>query len=317
MEIAVPVITGVLTALCLYGVTACAGNDGKSVRLAPSKEQVGQAVQRACAVAGAFLPARVRRGERTRRAAAVLRHVAWHGKRPFRDYATEELLGALALMSAAGALAGAVVSFSLLGAMVGFVAPIAFAGLSASRRGHAEEKRVESAMPEAFTALSMSLGSGHSLAQGMRFVGSHADEPIKTEFLQVSYAVTCGIPATEALDDMLGRVHAPGLDLVALALKVSQRTGAPLKDLLSEAASMVGERMELRRRLDVKTSQARMSARMVAAMPMAMIALLSLLSSDFRAGLTTVTGAVSIAVALTLNAAAWAIIRRIMRVDLS
>lgn len=50
---------------------------------------------------------------------------------------------------------------------------------------------------------------------------------------------------------------------------------------------MVGERIELKRRLDVKTSQARMSAHMVAAMPTGMCAVLALLSADFRRGLAT------------------------------
>ena len=171
-------------------------------------------------------------------------------------------------------------------------------------------------MPEAFTALSMSLASGHSLAQGMRFVGAHAQEPVHTEFLRVAAAIDCGISATDALDDLLVRIDAPGLSLVTLALKVSQRTGAPLADLLSEASSMVGERIELKRRLDVKTSQARMSAHMVAAMPAGMCAVLALLSADFRRGLATPAGAGAVVLGLALNVVALAVIRRIMRVEL-
>lgn len=38
-------------------------------------------------------------------------------------------------------------------------------------------------------------------------------------------AIDCGISATDALDDLLVRIDAPGLSLVTLALKVSQRTG--------------------------------------------------------------------------------------------
>ena len=114
---------------------------------------------------------------------------------------------------------------------------------------------------------------------------------------------------------MLERLPAPGLGFVSLALKISQRTGAPLRDLLADAAEMVGERMELARRLDVKTSQARMSARLVALMPVAMVGLLTLLSGDFRAGLAAPVGAGSVAVALALNLLAWWIIRHVMEVD--
>ena len=168
------------------------------------------------------------------------------------------------------------VSLSPLGFALGLVAPFAVGAARDGFESRREQHDAEEAMPEAFTALSMSLASGHSLAQGMRFVGAHAQEPVHTEFLRVAAAIDCGISATDALDDLLVRIDAPGLSLVTLALKVSQRTGAPLADLLSEASSMVGERIELKRRLDVKTSQARMSAHMVAAMPAGMCAVLAL-----------------------------------------
>ena len=170
-------------------------------------------------------------------------------------------------------------------------------------------------MPEAFGSLAISLGSGYSLAQAMRFVGARSAEPIRTEFMRVSFAVDCGLSAPEALDAMLERLRAPGLELVVLALKVSKRTGAPLGELLAEAAELCRERLELKRMLDVKTSQARMSARLVAGMPVAMIGLLTLLSSDFRKGLGTTVGALSIVLALVLNAVAWTIIRKIMDVE--
>mgnify|MGYP002243014295 FL=1 len=140
------------------------------------------------------------------------------------------------------------VSLSPLGFALGLVAPIAAGAARDGFESRREQHDAEEAMPEAFTALSMSLASGHSLAQGMRFVGAHAQEPVHTEFLRVAAAIDCGISATDALDDLLVRIDAPGLSLVTLALKVSQRTGAPLADLLSEASSMVGERIELKRR---------------------------------------------------------------------
>ena len=184
------------------------------------------------------------------------------------------------------------VSLSPLGFALGLVAPIA---VGAARDGF-ESRREQH--------------------EGMRFVGAHAQEPVHTEFLRVAAAIDCGISATDALDDLLVRIDAPGLSLVTLALKVSQRTGAPLADLLSEASSMVGERIELKRRLDVKTSQARMSAHMVAAMPTGMCAVLALLSADFRRGLATPAGAGTVVLGLALNAVALVVIRRIMRVEL-
>lgn len=225
------------------------------------------------------------------------------------------LLGALALAAGACGVAAGILAWSVLAVVPGAVIPVGCCALSARRRERAERRWIDEEMPEAFSALSIALGSGHTLAQGMRFVGSHAQEPIKGEFTRVAFAIECGVPAPAALDDLLERLPASGLGLVSLALKVSQRTGAPLRGLLAEAADMVGDKIELLRRLDVKTSQARMSARLVACMPVAMVALLALLSSDFRDGLATSVGMGSVIVALMLNLAAWGIIRRIMEVD--
>lgn len=223
---------------------------------------------------------------------------------------------AVVLLMGAGSAAGATVSLSPFGLLMGAAAPVVLLAVAGDRARKANANEVERAMPEVFGALSIALGSGHSLAQAMRYVGIHSREPIRTEFMRVGFAIDCGFSATEALDGLIRRLHAPGLDMVALALKVSQRTGAPLKDLLAEAARLAGERNELQRTLDVKTSQARMSARLVAGMPVAMIVFLVLLSSDFRKGAATVTGAFCVLVALGLNAVAWMIIRKIMKVDL-
>lgn len=225
-------------------------------------------------------------------------------------------LGALAACSLAASAVGAVLSMSPIGACFGIAAPVAVLGALGARRRADEARELESAMPEAFGALAIALGSGQSLSQAMRFVGAHADEPVRSEFTRVSFAIDCGVSAAEALDGMLERLPAPGLDLVALALKVSQRTGAPLKELLSEASQLVGTRIELKRMLDVKTSQARMSARLVAGMPVAMVCVLALLSPDFRHGITMPAGAGAVALALVLNAVAWSIINRIMKVRL-
>ena len=315
MEVLVPGCLGALTCACLAlalpGPRAEAGRrEGRVYAVdawARSFHRVGELLEASPLVASVPL----------RRAADELCEVrvrgAALGDRLGSPGARIAALGAAVL---AGALAGGVASFSALGALVGAMAPVAALLVLAGARGRARERELEGAMPEAFGALAIALGSGHSLSQAMRYVGGHAAEPIRTEFMRVSFSLDCGVPAAEALDVLLERLPAPGLDLVALALKVSQRTGAPLKDLLAAAAGLVGTRIELKRRLDVKTSQARMSARMVAAMPVAMVCGLSLISADFRRGVATPMGAMSVALALAMNAAAWLIIRKIMRVRL-
>lgn len=61
----------------------------------------------------------------------------------------------------------AVASLSPIGFVLGLVAPFGVGAARDTFDRRREQHDVEEAMPEAFTALSMSLASGHSLAQGM------------------------------------------------------------------------------------------------------------------------------------------------------
>ena len=304
MEVAVPLVVGGLAGFSV--ATACGAEP--RVPQVPPAELARQALE----TAAEKLPRELVENDLLKKIAR-----SWASLAPAHrlGLVIEDASGRLAfllLSSGVCCVLLTMVSLSPLGFALGLVAPIAAGAARDGFESRREQHDAEEAMPEAFTALSMSLASGHSLAQGMRFVGAHAQEPVHTEFLRVAAAIDCGISATDALDDLLVRIDAPGLSLVTLALKVSQRTGAPL----AEASSMVGERIELKRRLDVKTSQARMSAHMVAAMPAGMCAVLALLSADFRRGLATPAGAGAVALGLALNAVALVVIRRIMRVEL-
>lgn len=308
MEIAVPLVVGGLAGLSV--ATAC-GAEPRVPRVLPA-ELAHQTLE---AVAEK-LPRDLVESDLLAQLARSWTSLIPTGRLGFVIEDDAARLSFLLLSSCVCCITLAVVSLSPIGFFLGLMVPFVIAAVRNALDCRRERHDAEEAMPEAFTALSMSLASGHSLAQGMRFVGAHAQEPVHTEFLRVAAAIDCGISATDALDDLLVRIDAPGLSLVTLALKVSQRTGAPLADLLSEASSMVGERIELKRRLDVKTSQARMSAHMVAAMPAGMCAVLALLSADFRRGLATPAGAGAVVLGLALNVVALVVIRRIMRVEL-
>lgn len=321
MEVVVSGCIGLLSCLCAFEVLALSddaqrANGGRAIAAHPGAPPLRTAIYAAAAAVGRVLRERGAVAARIEDALGEVRELQAPVTQLLKDTSNDEAVGLMVFASMASGLILFVLTGSLPGACLGCAAPCAglFAAALSERRRR--RSRIEEAMPEAFGALAVSLGSGLSLAQAMRYVGGHAEEPVRTSFMRVAFSITCGIPATEALDAMIVRLRAPGLELVTLALKISQRTGAPLKGLLSDASKLVGERIELARRLDVKTSQARLSARLVACMPVAMIAFLSLFSSDFQKGVATVAGMASIVVALAMNAAAWFAIKKIMRIHL-
>ncbi|MGN0075940.1 MAG: type II secretion system F family protein [Parafannyhessea sp.] len=176
------------------------------------------------------------------------------------------------------------------------------------------EKRVlAQEMPGVFRTLAMAMGSGETLAQAIDYLGSHETGPAGKPFARASLRMRCGDSASEALGGLSEELQAPGVGLLTTALLISQRTGSPLKALFGHAARLVERQGEFERMLEVKTAQVRLSVRIVCGLPVLMIASLSILSPDFRAGLATPAGIVSILLAIGMDATALLIIRRLMR----
>ena len=219
---------------------------------------------------------------------------------------------ALAVTCASCALC-VVVSTSALGLPVGVV--IAGAGMASLVGSHERGARSEAVaqMPEVLRALSSALASGKSLEQAIAYVGQTVPDPLGSEFLRASFEVESGRSADDAVRALCARVDVAGMELVGTALQVSQRTGGSLSELFARTARMVTSGTALQRELAVKTSQARLSARVVAALPVLLVCALTLISPDYRAGLATTVGRACLCVAVLMDALALAIVRMLMK----
>lgn len=221
-------------------------------------------------------------------------------------------LAAHALATCAACLACAVLAASALGVVVGLAAS---ASLTAAASGSMRRRRrdaLAAQMPDALRCLSGALGAGKSLSQAIEHVGLALPEPMGPQFLQASFQIKAGLSVEEAVAGLCRRVDAPGIALLGTALQISQRTGSALNDLFDQTAQMATDAVALRRELEVKTSQVRLSAKVVAVMPVALCALLTLLSSDYRAGLALPAGRACLLVSVMLDLAALVLVRRIM-----
>lgn len=222
-------------------------------------------------------------------------------------------LAVLAMGCLAVALLGALVSGSLLGVPVGVAA--CTMGIAALIGARERKERAEAAaqMPEVLRSLSAALAAGKSLPQAVAHVGATVSEPLGSEFLRTSFEIEGGRSVEQALDDLCRRIEAPGIELLGTSLQVSQRTGSSLNDLFVRTARMVSSSVALRRELTVKTSQARLSAKVVALMPFVLVGFLTLLSPDYRAGLGSAAGGACLCIAALLDLTALGIVRILMK----
>lgn len=226
-----------------------------------------------------------------------------------RSDACALLLVAIAL----GAMSAGVLFGSLVSALVAAVVLTALVPAYVSHEDRCRTEKLTREMPSIFRTLSVAMGSGQTLAQAIDYVGSHGEGPAGESFARASLRLRCGASADEALDALSCELDAPGVDLLATALVISHRTGSPLRGLFLRSARLVERQGEFERLLSVKTAQARLSVQIVCSLPVAMVALLSMISPDFQAGLATPVGIASVAIALSLDGIALMIVRNLLK----
>lgn len=230
-----------------------------------------------------------------------------------RELSLDEAASGLVLACGLTVLMGGVLSRSVVGAIATLGLCVLGARLLDSSRERRRSRELSESMPGIFRTLAIALGSGQTLTQAIDYVGTHERGPAGGEFARTSLRLRCGVAVEEALSLLADELEAPGMGLLVTALLISQRTGSPLRDLFQRSARLVERQGEFERSLSVKTAQVRLSVRIVCLLPVLMIALLSLISPDFQAGLASPVGTLSVALALAMDAAALLIIRRLMK----
>jgi tight adherence protein B len=223
------------------------------------------------------------------------------------------LVAAAAVAAGALALAATRSPFSVPVGVGAVVAAAAGVVRSADRR-HLD--RVSAQLPGVAQQLAAALQAGLSLRQALARAARDAPEPCREELRRVVDELALGSRLESALEGLVARVPAHDLRIMVTAILVQRRTGGNLARALSGLAVRLEERGQLARELRGATAQARMTAWLVAALPlgagvMAEIAAPGTLARVLGAG----PGPPLLAVSATLYGAGVLWIRRIGRVE--
>lgn len=163
--------------------------------------------------------------------------------------------------------------------------------------------RLEAQLPHALSLIGSGLASGMSLSHAIAFVAADVPEPLAPELEIVADEMRGGVGVVEALSRLAQRVPVRGLDTLLVAVELQYTLGGDIVALLERATESMRSAEELRARLVVQTAQARLSARIVGALPIALFVVLSLSSREYFVGFFTSPIAFgSLVIALALEA---------------
>lgn len=226
-------------------------------------------------------------------------------------------LWSTALLS--GALFGLLVwllsSSSLLGASVGVaissLPPWGVKWLKQRRR-----QRFEQQLPDTLRAFSGALRTGASIQTALKNVTSELSGPVAQEFLLILHEQRLGLPLAQALEHLQQRMPLESTQLLVSSLKIALQTGGNLAESLQQIADTLAAILQLQARVKALTSQGRMQAWIMAAMPVFLFLVLQALDPDNMNTLwQTYTGWAVLGVMLTLEVAGIYCIQRIVRIE--
>jgi len=161
----------------------------------------------------------------------------------------------------------AVVTRSIFATLAGLVilaaAPPAILQFLAAQR----RRKFQTQLPDMLQLLAGSLRAGYSLMQGVEAVAQEVAEPMGGELRRVLAESRLGRPLEESLEDMADRLDSRDFSWAVMAVRIQREVGGNLAELLSTVAETMIARERLRREVRALTAEGRISAIILALLP--------------------------------------------------
>jgi tight adherence protein B len=176
------------------------------------------------------------------------------------------------------ALAAAALTMLWIGtpaAVAGTVAGAIGPEILLRRRIAQRSARIAEQLPDVLAGLAAPIRAGASLPQAFAAATDEAEPPLRGVLERTCKDLDAGVPQDESIGRFASRCGVPEARLAARALRVGRQAGAELARVLDEVAETLRDRDRLAREMRAATAQARVSAIVVAALPVVFLLLLS------------------------------------------
>lgn len=191
-----------------------------------------------------------------------------------------------AAMSLAGATLAGIAAFIYLGGLVVAI-PIFFVVLVAApifvirHLAVARAKKLATQLPDALQIVCRSLEAGHPVATAVSLVAREMPDPIGTEFGMTADEVSYGMSLTNAVQRMAERAGDPDVELFAATVRLQEKTGGNLTELLKSNTNTIRERQTMRLKVRAASSEGRVSAMILTSAPFIVMTAIHLLRPEF------------------------------------
>jgi len=143
--------------------------------------------------------------------------------------------------------------------------------------------------PDAIDVVVRGIKSGLPLGDSLRVIAAEALEPIRTEFRLILETQAVGVPLSEACSKLFERMPLPEANFFAIVITIQQKSGGNLSEALNNLSKVLRDRKKMKGKIRAMSTEARVSAAIIGALPVAVMSLVYLSSPDYIAPLWTET----------------------------
>ncbi|MBD8492725.1 type II secretion system F family protein [Pseudomonas syringae] len=163
----------------------------------------------------------------------------------------------------------------LLGGLAGLAAGLLGAPLAlrlfVSWRYRKRVRRMIEQLPQMLDHSVRSLKSGRTLADAVLHGIEAADQPLRDGMGRIERNVQLGVSLPDAAQDFAELYERDEFHMFALGLRVNHRYGGNASELMESLITLIRERDQMARQLSAMTGETRMTAVVLASLPLAMV----------------------------------------------
>ena len=202
---------------------------------------------------------------------------------------------------------------ALLGFMIGFKLPDLILDFLKNKR----LKNLNEQLPEALSILANGLRAGYSFIQSMDVASKELEGPIAEEFAKSIRDNSIGKPIEDAMLEMSERTNNDDMDLFVTALIIQRQVGGNLAEILDTISETIRERVRVTGEIRTLTAEGKLSAIVIAILPIAISIVIGFLNPQYISTLiTTDIGRIMVLVSIIMEIIGIFLLKKIVTINI-
>ena len=198
------------------------------------------------------------------------------------DWSKERFMISAGALGVVGFIVGLFADAGLLVALaIGFAAAFGLPFWLLAFLKKRRETSFLNAFPDAVDVIVRGVKTGLPLGDCLKVIAAEAQEPVKSEFRAIMETQNVGLPLGDACAKLYERIPLAEANFFGIVISIQQKAGGNLSEALANLSRVLRDRKKMQAKIKAVSMEAKASASIIAALPVAVMTLVYITSPDY------------------------------------